>query len=238
MSRLNHNLAGLLMLVLVTMPLILGWAQEAEEPLEGIGGGGMMPALLLLDLEGLNQILLANGYGPLDNAVFLLGGGGFGGLINDVRFGGLGAGGEVSSILGEKVATLSVGFGGFLVERGIFAGDRYSLALGAIVGGGGADLTLLDHRASSFEDAIKNPPNTSLTRGFFGIETYVGIDFALLDWIMLKVNLGYLWTFGGPWKQDGLPLPGPPQSLNAPIIQVMITFGGREGFEEVGEEIP
>ncbi|MFQ6033555.1 MAG: hypothetical protein ACE5KR_01705, partial [Candidatus Bipolaricaulia bacterium] len=189
-------------------------------------------ALLFLDLSGLNQILLNNGYGPLDNTVFLTGGGGFGGGIKDLRFGGLGAGGKVSSILGEKTATLSIGFGGFLIERGVFAGERYSLALGAVIGGGDAELALLDHRSPSFEDAVKNPPNTSLTRGFFGIETYSGIDFALLDWVMLKVNLGYLWTFGGPWKQDGLPLPGPPQSLSAPILQVMIIFGGREGGEE------
>lgn len=162
------------MLVLIGLPLALAQAQEAtgglkEEP--GIGGGGPMPALLLLDLAGLNQVLLNNGYGPLDNMVFL-------------------------------------------------------------IGGGGADLTLLDHRSSSFEKAISNPPNVSLTRGFFAIEIYAGIDFALLDWLMLKVNFGYLWTFGGPWKQDGLPLPGPPQSLSAPLIQIMMAFGGREAPEE------
>jgi len=237
MSRLKGGLTILLVLVLVSLPLALAQAQEAaEEPIEGIGGGGPMPALLLLDLAGLNQVLLNNGYGPLDNMVFLMGGGGFGGDIKDLRFGGLGSGGEISSVLSQKTATLSLGFGGFLIERGLFAGERYSLAVGTVIGGGGADLTLLDHRSSSFEDAIADPPNTSLTRGFFAIETYAGIDFAVLDWLMLKVNLGYLWTFGGPWKQESLPLPGPPQNFNAPMIQLMVTFGGREGLGEVGPE--
>lgn len=199
-----------------------------------------MPGLLLLDLEGLNQVLLANGYGPLDEMIFLMGGGGFGGLVEGLRFGGLGAGGEVSSILGDKVAKLAVGFGGFMVERGLFSGERYSLSAGAVIGGGGADLGLLDHRSASFEDAIVNPPSVSLTRGFFAVETYVGIDFSLLDWVMVKVNLGYLWTFGEPWKLDGLPLPGPPEKLSAPLIQIMISFGGREGVEEEEgpEEMP
>lgn len=235
-SKGKGSLTILLVLVLVSLSLALAQAQAAEEVEEaGLGGGGPMPALLFLDLSELNRILLANGYGPLNEMVFLMGGGGFGGLVKNMRFGGLGAEGDVSSVLGQKVATLSIGFGGFMIERGLFAGERYSLAVGAVIGGGDAELTLVDHRPSSFEDAISDPPNTSLTRSFFAIETYVGIDFALLDWIMLKVNVGYLWTLGNPWKQDGLPLPGPPQSFNAPLIQIMIAFGGRGELEEEEE---
>jgi len=119
MSRLKGGLTILLVLVLASLIAALAQAQEAAEgPLGGIGGGGPMPALLLLDLAGLNQVLLNNGYGPLDNMVFLMGGGGFGGDVKDLRFGGLGVGGEVSSILSQKVATLSIGFGGFLIEHG------------------------------------------------------------------------------------------------------------------------
>ena len=210
-----------------------GGAEAAEPEAEaGIGGGGMAATLLFLDLSELNRVLEANGYGPLPDRVFLMGGGGFGGEVRGLRFGGLGVGGEASSILGDKVATLSLGFGGFLIEQGLFAGERYGLSLGTVIGGGGADLTLLDHRSTSFEGAIADPPNIRLTRGFFALETHLGLDFALLDWLMLRVNLGYLWTFGGPWKQDGLPLPGPPESFNAPLVRFMITFGGRGELEE------
>jgi hypothetical protein len=220
----------LILLAIVALALSIGLGQaavKAEEPEGGIGGGGMAGTLLFLDLSALNRVLAAHGYGPLDDTLSLIGGGGFGGTIGGLRFGGLGGGGEVSSVLGEKIAKLSLGFGGFLIERGLFAGERYSLSVGAVIGGGGADLTLLDHRSASFEDAIANPSGTRLTRGFFAVETHFGLEVALLDWIMLRVDVGYLWTFGGSWEQEGSPLLGPPESLSAPLVRFMIAFGGK-----------
>lgn len=240
-------LAILLAFILVALPVALEpvwmWAQEVpEEPEElemerakiGIGGGGVAATLLFLDLEELNEALLANGYGPLDGIVPLIGGSGFGGELEDLRFGGLGGGGEVSSILGEKLAKLSLGFGGFLIERGLLARKSYSFSMGLMIGGGSAELALLDHRSSSFGDAIANPPNTQLLREFFAVEAYAGVELALLEWVLLKVNLGYLWTFGGPWRQEGFPLPGPPRSLSAPLLQITLIFGGRGRLEEEG----
>jgi hypothetical protein len=234
----GQRLVILLLIVLISLPLATAQAQEAAEgPEEGLGGGGPMPGLLLLDLAELNEYLEAYGYAPLDDMVFVMGGGGWGGELTGVRFGGLGWGGDITSKAGQRVATLSVGFGGFMIERGIFAGNRYSLALGAVIGGGGADLDLLSHQPTSFDDAISNPANTSLTRGFFAVQAYAGIEATLLDWILLKVNLGYLWTFGEPWKQQGLSLPGPPETFSAPLAQVMITFGGRAELEEEGHTV-
>ncbi|MCR4404091.1 MAG: hypothetical protein NUW06_02140 [Candidatus Acetothermia bacterium] len=233
----RHRLAVLLSVVLIGLPLAsLGAQEAAPEAEEGIGGGGAMPGVVLLDLAGLNERLAANGYAPLPEMVIVMGGGGYGGEVRGLRFGGLGWGGDATSLQGQKVATFSIGFGGFMVERGLFAGRGYSLSLGAVIGGGGADLDLLDHRSTSFDDALSNPANTALTRGFFGVQAYAGLEFALLDWIMLKVNLGYLWTLGEPWKQAGLPLVGPPESLSAPLVQVMVTFGGRGTLEEGPEE--
>lgn len=237
MARHRHSLAVLLPALLIGLTLILAQAQEtgpAGPEEEGLGGGGPLPGVILLNLAGLNECLGANGYAPLPEMIFVMGGGGWGGEVRGLRFGGLGWGGEVSSLAGQKAAKLSIGFGGFMIERGLSAGPGYSLSVGAVIGGGGADLELLDHRSSSFEDAISNPANTALTRGFFGLQAYAGLEFALLDWIMLKLSLGYLWTFGEPWQQAGLPLIGPPETLSAPLVQVMIAFGGRAKLEEAG----
>ena len=82
MSKLKAGLTILLVIFVVGLPLALAPAQAAaEEEQEGIGGGGPMPACLFLDLSGLNQIIEANGYGPLGDMVFLMGGGGFGGAV-------------------------------------------------------------------------------------------------------------------------------------------------------------
>lgn len=229
----RHRLAVLLLVVLIGLPLVSLEAQEAApEAEEGLGGGGPMPGVVFLNLAGLNERLEANGYAPLPEMVFVMGGGGYGGEVRGLRFGGLGWGGDAASLKGQKAATLSIGFGGFMVERGLFAGRGYSLSIGAVIGGGGADLDLLDHRSNSFDEAISNPANTVLTRGFFGFQAYTGLELLLLDWIILKVNLGYLWTFGEPWRQGGLPLVGPPESFSAPLVQVMVAFGGRGRLEE------
>ena len=59
-----------------------GGAEAAEPEAEaGIGGGGMAATLLFLDLSELNRVLEANGYGPLPDRVFLMGGSGFGGEV-------------------------------------------------------------------------------------------------------------------------------------------------------------
>ncbi|MGQ9477867.1 MAG: hypothetical protein ACUVRH_05205, partial [Candidatus Bipolaricaulia bacterium] len=111
---------------------------------------------------------------------------GFGGLIEGLRFGGLGFG-------------------------------------GAVIGGGDARLTLRDRRPSSFVDAISDPPNAFFTRGFFAVQAHLEVELFVLDWLMLKVNLGYLWAFSEPWKLGQAELPGPPESLSAPLVQVLVS---------------
>ncbi|MFN3346584.1 MAG: hypothetical protein ACK42E_02055 [Candidatus Bipolaricaulaceae bacterium] len=197
-----------------------------------LGGGGPLPGFLFLDLAELDQVLQANGYGPLPRRIFLMGGGGFGGEVTGLRFGGLGYGGEVTSFKDQKIATLSLGFGGFWIARGILAREKFSLSVGVVIGGGGAELHLLHRRSDTFVDAVENPPNTYLSREFFAVQTHIGAEFVLLDWIMLKVQIGYLWTFGEDWLQAGVPLAGPPKALGGPLVQVMLAFGGRGPLEE------
>lgn len=211
----------------------VGSAQtSAAAGMEGLGGGGPIPGFLFLDLAELNQVLEAHGYAPLAGGMFLMGGGGFGGVVTGLRFGGLGLSGETRSSKGQKIAALSLGFGGFWLERGILARERYSVSLGVVIGGGGAELYLLHRRSDSFADAVENPPNTYLSREFFAVQTHIGAEFVLLDWIMLKVQVGYLWTLGEDWLQAGVPLAGPPRSLGGPVVQVMIALGGRGPLEE------
>jgi hypothetical protein len=156
----------------------------------------------------------------------MMGGGGYGGLVGEMRYGGAGLGGEISSTIGEKTATLSIGFGGVMIERGINTGQRNNLSIGVIIGGGGADLNLTDHRATTFEGAVADVPSLYITREFFTFQPYVGVEIPVLSWIMLKAQLGYVFTFGGEWQIEGYELPGPPKSFNAPVISIMVAFGG------------
>jgi len=217
--------------VTLAVALCFGFAfvnaqQTPSVTMMGIGGGGPMPGFVFLDVASLNEVLVDNGYAPLNEPVLMMGGGGYGGLIEDMRYGGAGLGGEISSTLGEKTATLSLGFGGLLVERGISTGQKNSLTIGIVMGGGGADLNLTDHRATTFEGAVADVPSLYVTREFFAIEPYVGLEIPILSWVMLKARLGYLFTFGGRWQIEGYELPGPPHSFSCPVISIMVAFGG------------
>jgi hypothetical protein len=231
MTRIINVAFLVLVLALITSTCVSA-QQTPSITVIGIGGGGPMPGFLFLELEELRDVLMDNGYAPLNGPMFMTGGGGYGGLMADMRYGGAGLGGEISSTHGEKTATLSIGFGGFMIERGLDTSQRNNITIGAIIGGGGADLNLTDHRATTFEGAVADVPNLFVTRDFFAIEPYVGLEIPVLSWVMLKVQLGYLFTFGGEWQIEGYKLPGPPKNFNAPVVSIMVSFGGSGPADE------
>lgn len=207
--------------------------QELEEDAGGIGEGGPLLGWLALDVAGLNGILEQNGYRPFGQGMLLKGGAGGGGQLAGLRFGGMGASGNVTTVRGEKVAKLALGYGGFLLSYGLSSGKSYDLSIGTLIGGGGADLTLLDHRSESLETAISHPPNTVLKRGFFALQPRASFGLTVLPWLSVRVIGGYLLTFGDNWKQQDVELEGPPRSFNTWAVQFMIAFGGRDSEQEM-----
>lgn len=226
MCKLPHIFAVVaVVLLLGTLPTV------AQEPLgkreEGvIGGGGPSVGWLFLEMTVLNTLLEANGFAPLPEGMLLMGGSGGGGLLTGFRFGGWGAGGELSSVQGDRVARLSLGLGGFLLSYALFSHAMYDAAVGLLIGGGGAELTLLDHHSASFEEAIRTPAHTVLERGFFLVQPQVSLVYRVLNWLSVKVSAGYMFTVGGSWVQEGRELPGPPADFNGWSVMVMAEFGG------------
>ncbi len=195
-------------------------------PKEGTGWGGPMPGWVMLELQELNELLAAKGYKPFPSEGFLvLGGGGAGGRKTGWRFGGAGTGGDVMTEHGEKVAKLSLSFGGFLAEYLLSSQSKYELTVGVLVGGGSAELRLLDHRSKDIQDAILNPPNILLERGFFMVHPLAGVQFPLNKWLALRFLGGYLWTFGENWKQEGKELSGASARISGWTLQVLLMFG-------------
>lgn len=217
---------GLILILLLLATVVL--AQE-----EVGGGGGPALGWLFLDLSSLDEALVAHSYAPLGNGTFIMGGGGFGGEMSGWRFGGFGRGWGISSTQGEKKAELDIGYGGFAVEYARPLSEKMMLSLGGLIGGGGADLSLLDHRSESFDEAISEPTNTSLERLFLALEPYVSLEFQLLEFLRIRLMLGYFWTpLLSDWIQDEKWLPGPPEEFSAPTICVQFAFVGFETLEE------
>lgn len=249
---MRHVFSALVMvMLLVNFPFMgLPHSEQMEEPASGFGFGGPMIGLFTLDLGGadeadsINGVLVANGYAPLPERMVTFGGGGRGGVIGGFSFGGSGWGESVTSIRAGKKAELSLGFGGMEAAYAIGGNVRSLLFLGAVLGGGGADLKLRARIPESFQDAIANPTSTTLSLGFFAAEPYVRFQVQPLDWLGFEVRLGYLFTLAGNWEEAGQEIAGPPLNLCGPFVGLSVSFGGIERvatektIEDIPEELP
>ncbi len=139
--------------------------------------------------------------------------------------------GDISISLGEKSVQLALGVGGFVIEQGFVAQEWAGLSLGLMIGGGSAELSLIFQKPSSLTEALTTPAGTTLRREFFALQPHVSAELSPLDWMFLKVNVGYLFAWGVPWEISGSPVAGPPSHLRALVLQVFIPFGGKAPLE-------
>ena len=112
------------LLILTTSFLAMG---QDESDADGVGGGGPYVGWLSLNLSDLNAVLEQNDYAPFPEGMLVFGGNGSGGMLEGIRFGGGGAGGDVSTRKGDKLAKLEIGYGGFAINWGVVHGDRYDV---------------------------------------------------------------------------------------------------------------
>ncbi len=198
----------------------------------GFGFGGSFAGILLWDLSSLNSALAAAGYPTFSGAPTVFGGGGLGGLTNGVAPGGFGFGGETSALAAERQAMLEVGFGGFALERTWAMGQQGLVGAGLVIGGGGMTLTVRNRYPQDFSDALENPGTSVLELGFFGILPYLGLRFALAEWLWVEGRAGYLLGLPGQWKEGGRELTGPEVPIRTVFLSLGLAFGGTSPIDE------
>lgn len=227
----------ILLAALLVVPLG-GFAIGAEElDLDGLGGGGMLVGLLPLDLSPLNAALTAAGYPALDGQLVVFGGGGAGGVLGGPVFGGLGFGGSLTSLSTDRRTDLELGFGGVTVEAARRAGKSVLVGFGAVLGGGGLDLTARARYPSDFTDALAEPTLSQFSLGFLGGIAYLRLQIQTLDWLAFEGWLGYFLAFPGQWEEGGREIAGPKLELRAPFLGLRISFGGVGAPEEAKEPV-
>lgn len=209
---------------------ILAWG-ATDEQLGGLGHGGFLAGVLSLDFYPLNEALAAAGYPTVTGPMLVFGGGGSGGVLGGTIFGGLGFGGTLTKIEGEKRVDLELGYGGVVIELNRPAGKTALLGLGVVLGGGGLDLTARARRPSDFADALANPAVSQLSLGFFGGLGYVRLGFQVFPWLAVDGWAGYFLAFPGQWEEGDREIGGPQLQLRAPFFGIRISFGGI-GFPE------
>ena len=192
---------------------------------DGIFGGGFMLGWLTLPtVSEINDVLTVNGYAALPEAMLTFGGGGYAGDVLGLRLGGRGGSGEATAVRGEKAVKLELGFGGLMLEYGVFATEAADVAAGVTLGGGEATLSLRAHQPGTFEDAVASPTNTVLTRGFFLVQPHLSLE-VLLGFFKARVYGSYVLTFAEPWMQRGVELHGPPSAFRGWSVELLLTFG-------------
>lgn len=220
---MKRNLRAVVLTVII---VVCGLVAASAAPTMGFGLGGPMIGLFNLDLAGINSVLDGSGYAPLPESIVTFGGGGVGGVIGGFSFGGSGWGGSVSSLVGDKKAELSLGFGGMDLGYVLGGNTRSLLAIGLVAGGGEIELKLRDRLPVDFADAVSVPLTTTLTRGFIGIQPYVQFQVQPLVWMGFKVQLGYLFAFADDWEACDTAIAGPTTGMTGPYVGFAITFGG------------
>jgi hypothetical protein len=207
------------------------------------GKGAFMIGWSGLDLEPLNQVLVASGYPPFEEDYLTLGGGGFA-VLGRFVIGGQGHGylpdkQDVSLASGNQRTSLAAGVG--FVDLGVVAWSRRGLSLIPFVGlGGGALLFEIQELSSpSFGEVLQQPGRRSQlsTSGFL---VDLGVN---LDWLVgpvrddvrfgaaVGLRVGWIFSpFQGDWQLDGRDIAGGPRmGVEGPYVRFMLGGGSVKG---------
>ena len=228
------------LILVVGMVLAISCAVGANGPQKEAGvGGGPMPSILFLDLGDLNAAVTAAGYPRISEVLFAMGGSGYGGRADGIRFGGVGGGGATTSRDGERSVRFGLDYYGFLVEKATASDAGLTVVLGTLLGGGRLDLRLIDRFPDSFEDAVGAPYVASMTKELYALQPYIAFEARPLHWLATRFQVGFLWTLTDPWAFEEAEFSGPPRTLTGLVASLTVQFGGRadEGGEEAALEV-
>lgn len=183
--------------------------------------GGSQISLLKLSYGNLNDVLQGYGFEPLSEWAVLWGGGGIGGMISGVRVGGYGAGGDITSLTGDgEKAALSMGFGGLVVENGVYHNGKTDIAVGAMIGGGGATLQLKRPLAGGVQ-------KQEFSKGFLILEPRVNVHYQIVEWVGVELIASYMLThdFDQKWSINNQTVTGPFHFNGGPQLALRVIFG-------------
>lgn len=190
-------------MAVVALAAVLALTVAASHPAaaEGfIGGGGFDLRYWAPDVTEVNAALQKAGMPTLSGGMMMYGGGGLGGELKGLRFGGFGTGGDMTATNGDLKSILSFGFGGSTFEYGWPVNDVFTLSTGVALGFGGMDLTTIHGKPGDLQDALKTPVETHLSRFAVVAEPSVAVSARLAPFFVLRLQAGYLapW-FVGSW---------------------------------------
>jgi hypothetical protein len=194
------------------------------------GLGGSSVGLLLPDLGATDAALLDRGFGAFGDAVVVTGGRARGGVLGGVSLGGIGWGGETVTATENRYAELAIGFGGIEVGAVVGGDKRSLLTFGAVIGGGGTGLMLLEEpEVWSGDDfgtcgVIPEPVILGRYSAFLAVEPFISFQVQPLHYFGFELHLGYMLPIAA-FTWGDTELEGASPRLSGPVIGLSATWG-------------
>ncbi len=183
------------------------------------GAGGFTSHVLFWKVSDINSSFIGDNVPKIqDKPLMLFGGQGYGYImfLENLRIGGMGAGGGVRSSLVIQNTRYDletkVNFGGVTVEYVLPVTERFDIVAGGIVGWGGMNVkmrrdtwgikkwdSLVDSWAGT--SSISNFSYT-LEGSFFIYQPAVNFEYAILRWLGIRLGVSYLGMASPSWQLD------------------------------------
>jgi len=186
-----------------------------EKPPYFAVGGGFLGTFLFTNFDELNNTATSFGVGEFKSPIFLTGAQGFTaiGVIPNIRLGVLSVGGKATSQKDTTVAIVpvtrtmeySTSLTGFTVDYAIQPFKHFAVIPGVMFGLG----TVAVERSQTTPTRIFNDPLPSTDNYFHRLDASItvlepnlNIEYAITQFSMFRLNVGYMMSFVGDWKAD------------------------------------
>lgn len=186
-----------------------------EKPPYFAVGGGFLGTFLFTNFDELNKTAATFGVGEFKSPVFLTGAQGFTaiGVIPNIRLGVLSVGGKATSQKDTTVNTTpmkrtmeySTSLTGFTVDYAIQPFKHFAVIPGVMFGLGTVAVERSQTTSTrSFIDPLPSTDNyfQRLDASITVLQPNLNIEYALTQFSMFRVNVGYMMSFVGDWKAD------------------------------------
>ena len=197
------------------------------------GGIGYVPAWYVPNIDPINTQLSANGMSELSSSGFYssgIAGYLYIGFVKNLRVGGMGYGGSLSSSQTidnvNREVVYSLGGGGLTLEYTLPFIKDIGVSVGAAIGSGSLELDIYrnsgDFTWEGTWEELSDPNipsesyNRKLKNSFWMITPSINLDYPIYRFVSLRLGVGYQLTFADEWTADNdQPVANVPSNLNS-----------------------
>ena len=216
-------------LILGTLLLCVAIAGSATEFEYLASGGGPSFGAFMPDLVEINDFLSGGGFAPFEGNLLLIGGTGGVAFAPGPTLSGGGWGAWATSTQAGLEAEYGVGLGGFELGYGVVGSENTVATIGLMMGMGGGDLTLTGNPVDPVPVPLGIIPEPTAEHVynsiFLVLAPYADIQVNLLDFVGIRIRVGYLWSpLAYEWHDAGLP-DAPHLALDGLYVHATVVFG-------------